>query len=45
MSSRTKGIERSRQDDCNDTVTDMRVGSKERFANALMNRMKKPEKI
>jgi hypothetical protein len=45
MSSHTKGIEEwSRQADCNDAITEMRVGSKERLANALLNAMKKPEK-
>jgi len=45
MSSRPKWIEeRSRQADCSDAITDMRVGSKERLANALLNRMSKPEK-
>jgi hypothetical protein len=45
VSSRTKWIEKwSRQADCNDAITDMRVGSKECFANALLNGMKKPEK-
>ena len=34
----------SRKADCNDAITDKRVGNKERFANALLNRMKKPKK-
>lgn len=35
---------RSRQADCYGAITYMRVGSKERFANSLLNRMKKPGK-
>jgi hypothetical protein len=43
--SHTKGIEEGRrQADCSDATTDMRVGNKERFAKALLNRMNKPKK-
>jgi hypothetical protein len=44
MSSHIKGIKWRRQAECNDATTQMRVGNKERFADAVLNRMKKQKK-